>query len=482
MYTFLLPDAGEGTHESEIVRWHFQEGDRVEEFDVLFEMESDKATVDIPSPVSGVIKKIYVAEGEIGIVGKPVVDIATGSEDGAPAGQPSSAGEEAGAGGSASRSAASASQSAPTQPKPSSNGGADNTAGVNYPDDDQARTQEQAQTPQRGPEVDVRTLAVPRVRVFARRNQVDLTQVHGSGNHGKITMEDVEAFLAGDTESIKPAPEEPAVSAAGAPNETPVTQSCHQPRRAKCESQATSSPASGQRRERREPLSAMRKATNRALVTSYTQAPHVTIMDRVDCSQLVTHRGALKEKAASREVKLTYTAYLVKAAAAMLKAHPRLNAQIDAGAEEMVFFDDINVGVAVDTPSGLVVPVIRDVDHLSLFGVARAITADAERAREGKLSGHDMKGGSLTITNVGGFATGGVWSTPIINSGEAVIIGIGRIEEEFMPDENRQPVLKPMMKISFTFDHRVVDGVAAQLALNDFKDFIADPNLLLAEG
>lgn len=461
MYTFLLPDAGEGTHESEIVRWHFKEGDQVEEFDVLFEMESDKATVDIPSPVSGVIKKIYVGEGEIGIVGKPVVDIATSAED----------------------------EAATSDPHESTAGERDSQtrAGVNFPADEQGPTQTQAQTPSVvETAADVRTLAVPRVRVFARRNGVDLTQVHGTGNHGKITMEDVESFLAGNHKPVEPAPAEPPVSAAGAPS--PTTDEAPSPAKATCcrQSQpaagAAPSAPTGERRQRRERLTGMRKATNRALVASYTQAPHVTIMDRVDCTELVAHRAALKEKASEREVKLTYTAYLVKAAVAMLKAHPQLNAQIDAPAEEMVYFDDINIGVAMDTPNGLVVPVLRDADQRSLFDIARAISADAQRAREGQLSAQEMKGGSLTITNVGGFATGGVWSTPIINSGESVIIGVGRIEEEFMPDENRQPVLKPMMKISFTFDHRVVDGVAAQLALNDFKAFVADPNLLLAEG
>ncbi len=458
MYTFLLPDAGEGTHESEIVRWHFKEGDQVEEFDVLFEMESDKATVDIPSPVSGTIKKIYVPEGEIGIVGKPVVDIDTGEGGEEPQDKPAA------------------------EAAPAAAGTSEKTAGVNFPADQQGATQQQAQTPDTSSSgVDVRTLAVPRVRVFARRNGVDLTQVSGTGNHGKITMEDVEAYLAGGSKPVHPAPAEPAVTAAGAPKEE---RSCEaKPTRSCSEKAAPTHPAaSGERRQRRERLSGMRKATNRALVASYTQAPHVTIMDRVDCTELVAHRADLKGKAADREVKLTYTAYLVKAAVAMLKAHPELNAQIDAGADEMVMFEDINIGVAMDTPTGLVVPVIRDADQRSLFDIARTITADAERAREGQLGAQDMKGGSLTITNVGGFATGGVWSTPIINGGESVIIGIGRIEEEFMPDEQRQPVLKPMMKISFTFDHRVVDGVAAQLALNDFKAFVADPNLLLAEG
>lgn len=475
MYTFLLPDAGEGTHESQIVSWHFQEGDEVKEFDVLFEMESDKATVDIPSPVSGKIVKIYVAEGEVGIVGKPVVDIATGEDDDSAA-----ADADQVSGRDADVSAAA-------------------SVKASFPADGQDAPLRQAGEPEAGGDVDVRTLAVPRVRVFARRNGVDLTRVKGTGSHGKITMEDVESFLADGGEDVQAPPAEPAVSAAGAPNVdgavSPSQSSLARSSEAReCSSEsktcvrdakqvsAVRSGASGVRAERREPLTSMRRATNRALVASYTQAPHVTIMDRVDCSLLVEHRAQLKDRAAQREAKLTYTAYLVKAAVAMLKAHPELNARIDADADEMVYFDDINIGVAMDTPGGLVVPVLRDANHLSLFDVARAISADAQAARDGKLSAADMKGGSLTITNVGGYATGGVWSTPIINSAESVIIGIGRIEEEFMPDEERQPVLKPMMKISFTFDHRVVDGVAAQLALNDFKAFVADPNLMLAEG
>lgn len=398
MYTFMMPDGGEGTHESKILTWHVQEGDLVNEFDTLFDMESDKAIVDVSSPVTGVIAAIHVAAGETGIVGQPVCDIDTGET--------------------------------PTPTPPTSAPAADTDTST-----------------------DLRQLAVPRVRVAARRAGVDLREVPATGTGGKVTMEDLEAFLAADS------------------HPTPEPQPQPQP-------QPQPEPASAD--VVRQPLSSLKKAANRAMLASYQQVPHVTIMDRVDCTALVAHRTMLKPIAEQRGVKLTYTAYTVKAAVAMLKKYPQLNARVDDTAEELLLLNRIGVGVAVDTDAGLVVPVIRDADRLSLVDVAAAIGQYAEVARAGRLGREDMQGGSMTITNVGGFATGGVWSTPIIHGGESVIVGIGRIEEEFVPDENRQPVLAPMMKISFTFDHRVVDGVIAQRALNEFKAMLADPAIMLA--
>lgn len=451
MYSFLMPDAGEGTHESQLVQWYVKEGDQVAEFDPLFAMESDKATVDVSSPVNGIVHKIYVQEGELGIVGKPVLDIDTGdNHTDADKTNESKADLAADTSTSSSDSPSPAKNSDPITTPPASATVHDNS-------------------------IDIRTLAVPRVRIFARQKGVDLYAVPGTGTNGKITMADVENYLA------NPTPVLPA---------TTSLESCHNSSSNSCGTniKGTNStpvvepvtlPAMVARRE---PLSNMRKATNRALMRSYSQAPHVTIMDRVDCSNLKSQHLELKALASERGIKLTYTHYIVKAACAMLQLHPHLNARIDEAAEEMQYYDSINIGVAMDTPNGLLVPVVHDADKLALFGVARKLADYGAKGLTGQLSRADMSGGSITITNVGGVATGGVWSTPIINNGEALIIGIGRIEDEFMPDANKQPVLTPMMKISFTFDHRVIDGVAAQKALNDFKRFIAYPHLLLGEG
>ena len=459
MYTFMMPDAGEGTHESQIVEWYVKEGDQLDEFDQMFSMESDKATVDVSSPVAGTVKKIYVGEGELGMVGKPVLDIDTGDGD-----DSSEVPEDA---------AADAETEKPVVAEPAtttSENSSDNAANG-------ASSAAAASSPEPVDEsIDIRTLAVPRVRIYARRKDVDIRRIKGTGKHGRVTIEDVDNYLENPQAASAPAQQAKAPQHGAAPVAAAAAPAASQ------QVPELSPVPLPEMVARREPLSQMRKATNRALVRSYTTAPHVTIMDRVDCSNLKAQHTALKAYGRERGLKLTYTHYMVKAACAMLQLHPDLNARIDAEAEEMVYLGGINIGVAMDTPNGLMVPVLHDADRMPLFEVARQMTAYGEKGMAGKLGRADMSGGSLTITNVGGVATGGVWSTPIINSGEAIIIGIGRIEDEFMPDENRQPVLTPMMKISFTFDHRVVDGVAAQKALNDFKRFIADPHLMMAEG
>ncbi|WP_208303192.1 dihydrolipoamide acetyltransferase family protein, partial [Dermatophilus congolensis] len=312
--------------------------------------------------------------------------------------------------------------------------------------------------------VDIRTLAVPGVRRYARSKGVDLTCITGSGNHGKITREDIDAYLANGA-SIQPATPAPTTKE----KSTPAAESTPHP--------ATVS--SGQRREK---MSAIRKAAARALIEVATTVPVVTILDRVEVSALVAHRNRLKDTAATRKAKLTYTPYIVKACVAMLKKNPLMNGRVDMAAGEFIYYDTFNIGVATNTDRGLFVPIIKDADRKSLFDIAREITELSNRAKAGTLTNADMSGGSMTVTNVGGFATSGVWSTPIINAPEAVILGIGRFEDEFLPDKKGKPVLRPVCKLSFAFDHRLIDGVDAQKALNDLKEFLHNPDLLLAES
>ncbi|MBO3132360.1 dihydrolipoamide acetyltransferase family protein, partial [Dermatophilus congolensis] len=314
--------------------------------------------------------------------------------------------------------------------------------------------------------VDIRSLAVPGVRRYARSKGVDLTCITGSGNHGKITREDIDAYLA----NAAPTPTQPTAPApTSEENTTPAAESTPQP--------ATSS--SGQRREK---MSAIRKAAARALTEVVTTVPVVTILDRVEVSALVAHRNRLKDTAATREAKLTYTPYIVKACVAMLKKNPLMNGRVDMAAGEFIYYDTFNIGVATNTDRGLFVPIIKDADRKSLFDIAREITELSSHAKAGTLTSADMSGGSMTVTNVGGFATSGVWSTPIINAPEAAILGIGRFEDEFLPDKKGKPVLRPVCKLSFAFDHRLIDGVDAQKALNDLKEFLHNPDLLLAES
>lgn len=484
MFQFKLPDIGEGTHEAEIVQWHVNVGDEVKEDDTLVEIQSDKATADLPSPVDGIVTKRVGEEGELAIVGSVILEIDTGEVDSGD----SDDGEQ--------EDTAQESSEAPGTP--SAQDRAQDQAAVQQPVSREMIHDE---------DVDIRTLAVPRVRHFAREKGIDLRTIQGTGRSGLITMDDVEAALSGapaaQTSTSEPATETEAVAADQSGVDTVkqaagVSAPLAEPKQADETTGATGSqaqtateeskPARPRRvtaadsPEERVAMSPIRKATAKALAHAAATVPHVTIFDRADVGDLVSHRKRLKPIGADRGIKLTYVPYIVKACVAMLKANPDLNAYVDMEAGEIVYRSTFHIGVAVNTDAGLFVPVVRDADRLSLFEIATEIDYLVDLAKEGKLTKKDMSGGSMTVTNVGGAAIGGVWSTPILNMPESCIVGIGRIEDEFMPDEEGQPVLRPMMKLSYVFDHRLVDGVTAQQGLNDLRTSLSNPDLLLAES
>lgn len=436
MYDVILPDAGEGTVESEIVTWFYEIGDEVKEDDVLLEMQSDKAVVELPSPKSGILNKKYYAEGELAQVGEAVAGIDTGDSE--------SSTEEA-------------KEQSPVEEK------------------EEKEVAKESKTTSPRPQMDDwRTLAVPRVRIYARNEGVDLTEVEGTGNHGKITIEDVDRYLA-DPESAKAVSEESQES----PSEE--RQEVSRPK-STVEAYEPSESEGSSKADRVEKIAPMRRAIANAMVNSKLTSPHVTVFDKADVSALVKHRDEMKGIAAEKEIRLTYTAYFVKALVAVLKQFPNLNASMNLDKGEVYYHQYLNIGVAANTDQGLMVPIIKDADRLSLFEIAEKVDELANKANEGKLTTEEMNHGSMTVTNVGGAATGGVWSTPIINQPEVAIVGMGRIEDEFLPDEEGNPVLKSVLKISFAFDHRVVDGVYAQKAINLLKEYLSNPNLLLSEG
>lgn len=441
MYEVILPDAGEGTVESEIITWFYEIGDEVKEDDILLEMQSDKAVVELPSPVNGTLKEILYQEGELAQVGEPVVIIDTGE------GSNEEPAEEQ----------ASAVDQTETADEPIEKAFTSTTSTTEVSDD-------------------WRTLAVPRVRIYARNNDVDLTQVTGTGNNGKITIEDIDKYLEDPQAQETTKTETPEKQEEQTQEPVEVVQPTELAQAYEAEE------VSGQRADRVEKITPMRRAVANAMVNSKQISPHVTVFDEVEVSALVDHRNEMKEIAAGKEVHLTYTAYFVKALVAMLKRFPDLNASMNLSAGEIYYHQYYNIGVAVDTPQGLMVPILKDADRLSLFEIAEKVTELSGKATDGEITTNDMKHGSMTVTNVGGAATGGVWSTPIINQPEIAIVGMGRIEDKFLPDEEGNPVLKPTLKISFAFDHRAVDGVYAQQALNLLKEYLNNPNLLLSEG
>ena len=300
---------------------------------------------------------------------------------------------------------------------------------------------------------------MPSVRKYARDNNVDITQVQGTGKNGRVLREDIDAFLNGGQPATQQADKAEAETTAAA--------------------QTTSIPSGEEFPETREKMSGIRRAIANAMVNSKHKAPHVTLHDDVDVTELVAHRKKFKPIAAEQEIKLTYLPYVVKALVSALKKYPILNASIDDETEEIVSKHYYNIGIAADTEKGLLVPVVKHADKKSIFEISQEINELAVKAREGKLAPNEMKGASSTISNIG--SAGGQWFTPVINYPEAAILGIGRIAEKPIVRDG-EIVAAPVLALSLSFDHRIVDGATAQNALNQIKRLLQDPQLIMMEG
>ncbi|MBO0997040.1 2-oxo acid dehydrogenase subunit E2 [Bacillus sp. SD075] len=450
-FQFRLPDIGEGIHEGEIVKWFVKPGDKIQEDDVLCEVQNDKAVVEIPSPVEGTVEEILVQEGTVAVVGDVLVTFdAPGYENLQFKGDH---GEEAKSEGEKDTEAqvqatAEAGQEVKKEAAP-----VQENSGVTG-----AGSQPQVEAdPSR------RIIAMPSVRKYAREQGVNIREISGSGDNGRIMKEDIDAFKTGKT-----APQQPAAqSEASQQNDTETT-----------EKQKVSIPE-GQYPETREKMSGMRKAIAKAMVKSKQTAPHVTLMDEVDVTLLVAHRKKFKEIAAEKGIKLTFLPYVVKALTSALREFPMLNTSFDDEASEIIHKHYYNIGIAADTDKGLLVPVVKDADRKSTFAISQEINELATKARDGKLAPNEMKGASCSITNIG--SAGGQWFTPVINHPEVAILGIGRIAEKAIVRDG-EIIAAPVLALSLSFDHRMIDGATAQHALNHIKKLLNDPELLLMEA
>jgi pyruvate dehydrogenase E2 component (dihydrolipoamide acetyltransferase) len=422
LFQFKLPDIGEGIHEGEIVKWHVQPGDLVEEDQIILDVQNDKAVVEIPSPVNGTVKDIKVKEGTVAIVGDVLVtfDVA-GDVAGQDQTEEVRTVEE-----EVDKQPAPAAQSTPAQPQPA------------------------------GKQV----LATPSVRKFARESGVDISKVAGTGKHGHVTREDIANFADGDTKAV-------------AALETPEAQAT-----APAEQKAAAIGQSTEVLEERVPIRGIRKAIVNAMVKSAYTAPHVTILDEVDVAALVALRSKAKPLAEQKGVKLTYLPFIVKALVAAIRQFPDLNAQIDETTNEIVYKKYYHIGIATDTEQGLLVPVVKDADRKNVWKIAEEIKDLATRGREGKLAASELKGSTISITNIG--SAGGMFFTPIINYPEVAILGTGRITEKPVA-RNGEIIIAPVMSLSLSFDHRVIDGVTAQNFVNYIKQLLEDPQLLVME-
>ncbi|MNI12602.1 Dihydrolipoyllysine-residue acetyltransferase component of pyruvate dehydrogenase complex [compost metagenome] len=422
-FEYRFPELGEGLHEGEIIKMHIKVGDKVTDEDIVMEVQNDKAVVEVPCPVNGTVTEVFGTDGAVFRVGQVVAVI---DAEGDIPEQEGSHEPEAEA----------------------AQGGADTTSSP-------AASSDAAAAAPAAPDREV--LATPSVRKFAREQGIDITQVTGTGNAGKITREDVEAFKNGGA-----APAPAAQEAASAP--------------AAAASAPTAIPVGGD--EERVPFKGIRKAISNAMVKSAYTAPHVTIMDEVDVTDLVDFRKRMKPVAEKKGIKVTYLPFIVKALVAASRKFPALNASIDEVNNEIVYKKHYDIGIATDTDNGLIVPVIKDADRKSIWMIAEAISDLALRGREGKLSAAEMKGSTISISNIG--SAGGMFFTPIINYPEVAILGTGRISEKPVV-KNGEVVVAPVMALSLSFDHRLIDGATAQNFMNYIKQLLGNPELLVME-
>lgn len=437
-FQFKLPALGEGIMEGEVVSWAVAEGDEVKEDDTLVEIQNDKSVEELPSPVDGKVVKIHVQAGEVATLGQVIIEIDAPGHNGA------------------TETAVESTPASPTAEEGTVPATAStSTAAPSAPAD-----------PNR------RILAMPSVRKLAREKGIDITLVNGTGKNGRITADDVKNFNG----SAVPATETPSteVATAAAPVAAAPAAPAAKPTPAK--------PYTSQRgeAETREPMTGMRKAISKAMVNSKHTAPHVTHFDEIEVSKLWDHRKKFKDIASDRDTKLTFLPYAVKALIAATKKYPILNASLDDATQEVVYKNYYNIGIATDTDRGLFVPNIKDANTKSMFDIADEITELAGKAHEGKLSATDMGQGTITISNIG--SAGGKWFTPIINHPEVAILGFGSIVQQPIVNEEGELAVGRVIKLSLSYDHRVIDGATAQKAMNEIKKYLADPELLLMEG
>ncbi|MFC4448473.1 dihydrolipoamide acetyltransferase family protein [Halorussus aquaticus] len=527
---FKLPDVGEGVAEGEIVSWLVEEGDTVTEDQAVAEVETDKAIVEVPSPVDGTVREIIPEEGEVVAVGSVII---TFDVEGEPV-------EEGQTEGEARRAAESDAGTAAEADSPG--------------EAEQATTQGDATEETVAEEVSTgegRVFAAPSARRVARELGVDIAAVDGSGPSGRVTEQDVRrAAESADTEgesgeldvsspmdgsastggpemtegpvdSGAPSPGSPAGGAGGSPspvesadrdrtlaapatrrvaeeqgvdlNAVPATeqrdgeafvtseavmQYAEAQRQAQQSQAETAAQTPAGERVERVQYKGVRKTIGDAMSRSKYTAPHVTHHDTAVVDALVETRERLKPRADERGIRLTYMPFVMKAVVASLKQHPKLNAELDEEAGEILRKNYYNVGVATATDAGLMVPVVDDVDGKGLLQISSEVNELVQKARDRSISRDELQGSTFSVTNFG--AIGGEYATPILNYPEAAILGIGELKQRPVVEDG-EVVAKHTLPISLTIDHRIVDGADAAAFANTFIEYVENPELLLLE-
>jgi 2-oxoisovalerate dehydrogenase E2 component (dihydrolipoyl transacylase) len=480
---FLLPELAESVVEGEIVRWIVAEGQSVQRDDPIIEVMSDKVTVELPSPYTGILEKQLVKEGDVVPVNTPIARIAESGEQRA---ESKAANDHVGAtprsrpdlkddshtiqkGRPGFEVRADDVEQKPGDKNQSSDDGdknslfqaaqtADNEPVVQIRKMQRAESQEQRANNTRG-----RVLAVPAARSLAKELGIDIASVPGSGPNGRVRVEDVKGFAEGGKQ--------------------------------KAESQKAFSPQPSafsfktieyktlkgyEGLEQRFPVRGLRRAISQQMVASHLQSVRTLHVDEADMTELVKLRERLKPFAEKQNVKLSYLPFIMKAVVTALKAYPMLNASLDEATNEIVRKSYYNLGMAVAMEAGLVVPVIHDVDKKSVLELAKNVQGLAAKARDNKLASEDVKGGTFSITNIG--SLGGLFSFPIINVPEAAILGVHSIKKRPVVLDDDSIVARQMVYLSLSFDHRIVDGAEAAMFTSYLIELLEQPERLMLES
>jgi pyruvate dehydrogenase E2 component (dihydrolipoamide acetyltransferase) len=437
MYDFKFTDIGEGLHEGQILKWFFKVGDKVKEGDVLCVVETDKVNAEIPAPVTGFITKLGAQVGQTIHVGETLVTI-----------------DDSG------KSAATVTEAPKAEvkkeaPKPevkkqaAEEKGAAVVGEVVVSNDVIASSNEGFENTAVAVENKGKVLATPVARKMAADLKVDITKLKGSGEQGRIMKADIQAA---------------AKSTTGSSTQSQATSTFA--------FQSVSMPALPKDGVKRVKISKLRQAIVKAMNTANLVIPSTTLMDEIDVTKLVEFRKSQKAKLEEKGIKLTYLPFIVKAVTMAIKDYPIFNASFDHEAEEIVYKDFINIGVAVDTPDGLIVPNVKNADQKSIVTLAKEIETlgAATRARTVKLE--ELQNGTFSITNYG--TTGIKLGTPVIKHPELAILGVGSIYRKPVV-EGDQIVIRDVLPLSLTIDHRVIDGADGGRFLLKVKELLSDP-------
>ena len=451
-YMFKFPDIGEGLEEGKIIEWYVDKGQTIESGDPLVKMETDKVVTDIPSPKNGVIVQRFGGIGDTIKVGSVLVEIEMEGIAGAeavtearkeiPAAHKEEV-EEKGFGVVGTIEVA-----GDGAYLPSSGEGLYPSINVPMPAGEAPPAAQPRPALSQALPSNVKVLATPVARAIAKDLGIQISAVKGTGPAGRVTRKDIEQYHSSKTYLTDQAP-----------------------------GSAPSAQVAQTDRITIKPISMIRKTIARNMTRSKQNAVHMSVMDEIEITPLVEGRSRLNKSLEDKGVRLSYLPFVIKAVALSLKHHPDLNAELDLEGDRIIYKNYYNIGIAVDTDEGLVVPVIRDADQKSLVTIAAELAEIAVKAKDRKLTINDMKEGSFTITSYG--SIGGYFAVPVINYPQVGILGVGRITQKPVV-VGTEIKIGNVMPISMSVDHRMVDGGEASRFLNEVLSYLKDPLLLMA--